>query len=487
MKKIKKTITEKGYTIKRKKEKRENPNKQFIKNGWNYIYAQGAPTQRGFTIGLASAAQFKKIQEMLRYIVPEDTGQTWDFFVEAGKTYLKPTIISKFHEFYEEMQGMVDGCKAGGTPTNIDEIIAWNNLYTLMDSWYPNFENGANSGSREGGTKRKGQQDHCSAFIAVGDYTDDGKIVMTHNSFTNFIDGQYFNVILDLVPIKGHRILMQTMPCYIWSGSDFFLTDAGIMGSETTIGGFLPFENNYPISCRIRKAMQYGNSLDDYVATLLDGNSGDYANSWLFGDTNTNEIMVLELGLKYHDVKRTNNGYFIGCNVAFNPQIRNLECTDTGYCDIRRHQGSRQVRLNDLVVSEKGKINVEVAKKIIADHYDVYLEKNNPCSRTVCSHYELDDRAFMSDPSRPKPYSPRGAVDGAIIDTTMAKHGGFLMKYGSSCEIGFSVESFADKHRQWAHLAPYLMNRPVRPWTQFYMSNRNGVNKKKKSIKNKLK
>jgi hypothetical protein len=68
---------------------------------------------------------------------------------------------------------------------------------------------------------------------------------------------------------------MQTSPCWIWSGTDFFITSKGIIGTETTIGGFIAYENNYPIGYRIRQAMQYGNNLDDYINILLDGNSGD--------------------------------------------------------------------------------------------------------------------------------------------------------------------------------------------------------------------
>ena len=293
-----------------------------------------------------------------------------------------------------------------------------NNSITLLGYWRPPAD------EREEGSvssKEGGAVDHCSAFIANGDYTTDGKIVCAHNSFISFVDGQYYNVILDIHPSKGHRIIMQAMPCFVWSSSDFFITSKGIIGTETTIGGFNKYQNNLPIFCRIRQAMQYGDTLDDYVDILLHGNCGDYACSWMFGDTNTNEIMVFELGLKYHDIKRTKNGYYFGCNVAFDPRIRNLECTNSGYCDIRRHQGSRQVRLPDMIDMHKGKINLEVAKMIISDHFDVYLGKENPCSRTICSHYELDQREFMSQADRPKPFQPRGAVDGAVVDTEMAK------------------------------------------------------------------
>jgi hypothetical protein len=275
------------------------------------------------------------------------------------------------------------------------------------------------------------------------------------------------NVILDLNPTKGHRFVMQCCPCWIWSGTDFFVTSAGIIGTETTIGGFHAYENNYPIAFRIRKAMQYGDTMDDYVKILLDGNSGDYANSWLFGDTKTNEILRIELGLKYYNVERTKNGFFIGFNAAYDPQIRNKECSDTGFDDTRRHQGARRVRLADLMDEHKGKLNINLAMKLIADHHDVYLDKENPCSRTVCSHYELDAREYMSDPTRPKPHQPRGALDGCAGDSKLTENMAFMGRFGSSCGTPFIVNDFCNKRRQWNYLKPFLHDRPTQPWTLF--------------------
>ncbi len=462
-------------------EKAQKNGYSYELNGWTYISIWGGPRERGFSYGFYSAKEFKQAQKMLEFNVMESTGHPWSYFVDIAKNEFAPGIKTNFPEFMEEMEGIAEGCIAAGVDTSIDEIVAWNNYITILECWYPNSTSGfkmLSSTSKEGGCGngmcgggggegRKGASDRCSAFIANGDYTADGKIVVAHNSFVEFIDGQYFKVILDIKPSEGHHFMMQTEACSIWSGTDFFVTDCGIIGTETTIGGFLPYEKNDPISCRIRKAMQYGNTMDEYVDILLNGNSGDYANAWLFGDIRTNEIMRLELGLKYWDVKKTSNGYFYGANFAFSPQIRNFECANTGFRDIRRHQGSRQVRIPDLVEENKGQINLEVAKRIIGDHYDVYLNKENPCSRTVCSHYELDGREFMSDPSRPKPFTPRGVVDGAVADAECIKNMSFVMKWGSSCSIPFDAKSFCNLHRQWADYEPYLMDRPVQPWTHF--------------------
>jgi hypothetical protein len=450
-------------------------------NGWLYVSIKGSPKERGYAYGKLIASEMKKVKKILDFLIYNDFGIKWEFFIEAAKKYFTPKIKEHFLEFYEEMVGFSEGTTSAGTPMSIDEVVAWNNYFTLTESWFANMpaeESIAVKGdvvsniaaSREGGAAER-----CSAFIANGDWTSDGKIVVAHNNFSNFIDGQLARVVVDLKPDKGNRILMMGFPGWIWSGTDFFVTSKGIIGTETTIGGFISYQNNIPISCRIRNAMQYGDTLDDYVKMLLDGNSGDYANSWLFGDTKTNEIMRIELGLRFHNVERTKNGYFIGFNAPYDPRIRNLECVNTGFDDIRRHQGARRVRLADLMDENKGKLNIEIAQKIIGDHYDVYLHKENPCSRTICSHYEMDAREYMSDPTRPKPYQPRGALDGNVCDTALAQKMSFSLRWGNSCGIPFNKSSFCSEHREWEYLKDYLEDRPQQPWTTFTITNHSKV------------
>ena len=312
-----------------------------------------------------------------------------------------------------------------------------------------------------------GARDRCTGFIAVGNWTKDGKIVCGHNTFDQFLDSQFCNVILEIQPEKGNTIIMQTAPGSIASGTDYYVTSAGIICTETTLGGFSKFRLRDPICCRSRKAMQYGKTLDECKDILIEANSGDYANSWLLGDTRTNTIMRIELGLDYINVEKKKNGYFIGYNVPTDPRIRNLESSNTGYYDVRRHSGARRVRLTQLMKQYKGKLDIEIGKKILADHYDVYLNRINPCSRTCCSHYNLDNRAFMSDPSRPLPFQPHGALDGVVTDTKLAKNMSLVGRWGSSCGIPFNAKEFCDLHIQWANQEPYLKDRPQVPWTVF--------------------
>ena len=429
-------------------------------NGWVYLHIEGEPYERGFQHGFLAAPELAEAMRSLNHLVYQQTGKPWGFFTDAAQKLWTKYIDE---EFKAEIKGIADGATAAGVKMTWPDVLAWNGLEELTDYWWPNAM-----------VKDKylpriaAPDDHCSAFIATGSATAEGKVVMAHNSWNNFEWGQFANLILDIVPKKGQRIFMQSQPGYIHSMADFFVTGAGIMGTETTIGGFSLYdENEAPEFYRVRKAMQYAASLDQFVDLMKKQNNGGYANSWLLADLNSGEIMRFELGLRFTNVERKKNGYFIGFNAPLDPRIRNLECANTGFADIRRHQGGRQVRLTQLMRQYQGKIDVDVAKRVLADHYDVYLKKINPCSRTVDGHYELDDRAFMSDPSRPKPFQPRGAVDGKVMDSDLARNMSFWARWGNSSGLAFDADKFFAEHIQWEHLKGYVKSRPSQPWTLF--------------------
>ena len=329
--------------------------------------------------------------------------------------------------------------------------------------------------------------DKCSAFMAVGaNHTKDGQIVCAHITFDDFMSGQFDNIILNLQTAPSETpsavsvsadMLMQTFPGGIFSSTDFFMTTHGFIGTETTIGGFDSFELKAPICFRARKAMQYGKTLEDYETFLCENNSGDYANTWYIGkvkktetDTTKEEIMRLELGRRFVKKEVITDGYFIGFNACYDPRIRNIECSNDGFYDSRRHQGSRRIRLEEIMRQcKEGKIKIDedMAIKIISDHKDVYLDKeSNPCSRTICAHYDEDKREYMSDPSRPKPNQPRGAVDAKVGSSKLFKNNRFLAIWGRACGAPFNAKEFCGKHIQWADQEKYLEDRPTMSWVE---------------------
>lgn len=427
---------------------------RFTQNGWIYVHIEGEPYERGVQHGYLLVAELEDLLRTLQYICYWNTGKHWDFFVEAATRMFVPHLEP---EYLAEIKGIADGAKAAGVDISWEDILTWNGYSELAGYWWPNEKAG-----------KYAHNDHegCSAFIATGSATADGKIVMAHNTWNVYELGQFCNVILDIEPANGHRMFMQSGPGYIHSKTDFALTAAGIVLTETTIGGFGQFDPaGAPAFLRVRRAMQYSDTLDQFVGTMLKDNNGGYANSWLLGDINTGEIMRFELGMKKHSVERTTDGYFIGFNAATDIEIRRLECSDAGYEDIRTPVGARRVRLTQLMGEYAGKIDVDVAEQIMADHYDVYLQQeNHPGSRTIDGHYELDRFEYL--PSR-LPFRPMGSLDGKVVDGSLAEQLSFWARWGNSSGIPFDAGAFLAEHIQWSELDGYLKDRPTQPWTLF--------------------
>ena len=426
---------------------------RFDVNGWVYLHIEGEPYERGYQHGYLMAPELSEILHNYKELTYLNTGKEWDFFVQNAVEQFAHRIDT---EYLDEIKGIAAGAQEAGTDVSWEEILTWNGYEELVGYWWPN---------ELAGKYDHETHDHCSAFLATGSATKDGKIVMAHNSWDLFYHGQFFNVILDLQPSEGHRMFMQSSPGYIASFTDFFVTDAGIMGTETTIGGYSEYEpDEDPEFFRVRKAMQYSETLDEFVNLMEKKNNGGYANSWLLADTNTGEIMRLELGLQYQSVDRTKDGYFVGYNAPVDPRIRNLETSGSGYSDIRTAAGARRVRLTQLMEENYGEIDAELGKQILADHYDVYLQKENPGSRTVEGHYELDAFEYWS---ARQPYTPHGAVDGKVMDSDMAENLSFWARWGSSSGMAFDAQSFFVEHPQWSQLKDYIKDRPSEPWTLF--------------------
>ncbi|MDR0888359.1 MAG: C45 family autoproteolytic acyltransferase/hydrolase [Coriobacteriales bacterium] len=441
-------------------------------DGWNFAHIEGDPYERGYQHGWLLSAEIKDSIEVEKKTDFIDYGIEWDYLKEFVDTKWAPKLDD---EWIRELKGIVDGTNArAATAYDVSDMLVHNGNMELTDYWWPSFVDDYYANGINGTVASKlmqnepdtGADDRCSAFIATGSYTSDNKIVLAHNSFAPFEVSNFLNVCLDVVPTNGQHFIMQAQPGLIHSMSDMY-ESASLMVSETTIGGFWPYDpDGMPEFARIRKAIQYASTIDEFEAIMLDGNNGGYANTWLIGELGSNEIARFELGLKFWKLDRTKDGYYAGFNAPEDPLVRNLECKNSGYADIRRHQGARQVRIPQLIEANKGGIDADVAKAILADHYDVYLQKDNPCSRTVCGHYELDAREFMSMTGRPIPYQPRGAVDGVVGTSDSAREFKLFGRWCSSCGAGFNANKFLQAHPQYTYLKDVLRDRPSMPWTE---------------------
>jgi hypothetical protein len=364
-------------------------------------------------------------------------------------------------EYKHELNGIAKGLQAKNLNYDSLDLTAYNALEELAYYYVPTLDNLTAQGS--GNNKAPG---NCSAFIATGSYTRDGKIVMGHNNWASYIMGQHWNVIADIVPEKGHHMLMDCMPGFIHSGDDFVISESGILITETTITQFNHFDSTgVPEFMRARKAAQYSNSIDDVIKIFVTGNNGGYANDWLIGDTKTNEVAKLELGLKDYRVWRSKDTAMIGSNFPSDPTLIKEETT-FNVNDSTSSPNARKKRMNQLVLIDmKGKLDVENGMKIEADHVDALEGKtmNNRC--VICGHVDEDAKG-CEEWSLP-PYYPMGAVQGKVTSSDLARKMQFWAHMGHPCGEDFIGDKFYKLHPEYAWQNKYLNNMLAYPWTLF--------------------
>jgi hypothetical protein len=423
------------------------------KCGWIYLHIEGQPRERGFQHGYLLADEIRDEIRLTNIIWHYHSGMDWPWLVKQAKKVLGPKVD---REDREEIDGMVEGLKAAGVNTTREEMITLNAIIELTDSWWPDEKKKLQQKSKEE------PRDACSSFIAVGTMTKDGGVVLGHNTMGGYLD-PFSNLILDIKPAKGHRILMQSTPGWIHSGTDFFITDAGLVGSETTISGIQGLDaKKIPEFVRMRRAMQDASSLDEWCKVMRKGNNGGYANAWLIGDVNTKEIARLELGFKHDCLEKKTDGYFVGSNVAEDLKILRFE-TDEKELDIRQSDVARRVRWKQLMKQYTGQIDLQKAKEFEADHFDTFLQKERPGYRTLCMHNDIEAQATAEG----TPFKPSGTYDAKVVDTEMARRMSFAARWGSACGTAFDADKFLEAHPQFDWMRGNLKSRPSQPWAVF--------------------
>jgi hypothetical protein len=423
-------------------------------NGWTFVHLEGSPADIGFQHGYLLAKEIANLQQVEARLLAHDTGKDWTFFRDASRTVLWPHLDE---EYRAEMQGIADGVKAQGGSLDVWDIVAMN--ASLEWSYYTDELKRAATGKIA-----TVNAEHCSAFVATGSYTKDGKIVIAHNNWTDYLDGERWTVVFDIQPIHGYRFIMDGLPGYIDSADDFGINSAGMMITETTIGNFHGFDPNGVAEFdRARKAMQYSNSIDDFTRIMKNGNNGGYANTWLIGDRKTNEIARLELGLKVVTLERTKDGYFVGSNFDINPKMI-AEETSYNVKDMSTSSNARHVRWDQLMAENKGQIDVAKAESFLGDHYDSYEKKIDPDERSLDGHIDLSPRGIKG---WQKPYAPAGAVENKVSDSDMAKNLSFAAYAGHACGMDFKANAELKAHPEFDWQAPLLTDMNAGGWKVF--------------------
>jgi len=431
----------------------------FERGGWTYVHLQGTPEQIGYQHGYLLAPQIEDAWKVFKLEDEHSTKRDWQFFRDAAKNMFWPQIDP---EYQAELKGIADGVQAKGVKLDVWDIVAINGTMELSEyyvPWLDKQQHALNAPSIHA-------PGNCSAFIATGSYTKDGKIVIAHNNWSSYAEGERWTIIFDIQPAKGHRILMDGVPGMITTNDDFGINDAGIMMTETTISEFIGWDSKgTPEFMRARKALQYAESVDDFVATMLEGNNGGYANDWLIGDRKTGEVAYLELGLKHTPVWKTKDGYFVSANFPRDPGLIKDETEGFDVHDRSSSPNARHVRWEQAMKANKGKIDVAMAEQFLSDHADSYLHKQLPDQRTLCGHVDTVKAGI------PQwgwgAYYPGGAVQGKATDSDMTSKMSFVAHAGHPCGDDFLAKPFLAAHPEYSWMAPVLRDMKSGPWTTF--------------------
>ena len=427
-----------------------------VRNGWIQVHLEGKPGEIGFQHGALLAAEIKDTFQAVSWEMVHEEKKDWAFFRKTAEQVFWPRVEP---EYREELNGIVEGLRYQGVKLDIWDVVALNAWLELpyYDKWYDKSAGTATNGAGPG--------DHCSAFVATGSYTRDRRVVMAHNNWTSYSSGERWNIVFDITPAQGSRILMDGMPGLIHSGDDFGINAAGMMITETTIGGnFSGFDlNGIPEFVRARKAMQYASSIDDFARIMKDGNNGGYANNWLIADRKTNEVASLELGLKNVALERTKDGFFVGSNFPNDAKLMKEE-TEFDPKDKGRSENARHARWLTLMEQHKGKIDTAAAEKFLGDHFDTFAGKEEASERTLCGHIDLSPRGMGTWQA---PYAPAGAVQNKVADAASAEKMSLTALLGHACGRNFQAADHLAKHPEFAWQQDILRDMNSRGWTKF--------------------
>ncbi len=348
---------------------------RYPQDGWIVLHIEGEPYARGYQHGKLLASEISDyIQALSAKRSSKAPAEAWS----AARLAVNALFLRRYDpEYLEEMKGIADGAAASGIKVD-GRVIDLLDVAVINSEIELAFLDAALEATATGVEGKVFEEPiktdpavpgppHCSAFAAVGPATADGKIVFGHITMFSLAMVPHFNIWLDVKASKGHRVFMQTYPGGIQSGMDYYFNDNGMIVCETTIRQTKFDVEGKPLATRIRKALQYANSIDDAASLLETANNGLYTNEWLLADTKTNEIAMFDLGTHKSKLWRSSKkewfggteGFYWGCNNPKELEVR-LE-TVASLADrpanVVFHPSERDRKWIELYQANRGKID----------------------------------------------------------------------------------------------------------------------------------
>ncbi len=403
--------------------------------GWIYLYIEGEPYERGLQHGyllsneivdmitrwsnmIHNQPTIKKLNKFISEERYDKISETWWNFCKKQSYNFYKDKYEDYPEYKKEFQGIAEGVKKRGgkifgRDVTYQDILACNEMYELLSKitqkklrWglHPIltlFKNLKEIEPTLGETSifdflnnfySESGNHKCNGFIAAGDATPKDEMVISNSMWStdkalmwwwSYYITFRWSIILDINPSNGNRIIMASAPGYIWSDHDYYQNDRGIVLLETTCSQGLWDNKGLPLAIRARRAMQYGNSVDDVMKILKYRNDGAMNAVWLIGDAKTNEIVRFEIGYRNSWYNKTSDGFYWSANNPFNTLVRieKFKIKDSlksiinfilfksnsyVYITLRYFPSKRDIKYEELGMKYYGNIDIDIVKSIMS-------------------------------------------------------------------------------------------------------------------------
>ena len=188
----------------------------FERGGWVYVHLEGDPATIGFQHGYMLAKEIQDAFPAVQAGMVHSTQRDWAFFPPSRPRNALAQNRSRISAGTPGHRGRPERAHRFRSSTS---TTSWPSIPSKK---FPTI-------TFLGSTKKKNSRalpiskspGNCSAFVATGSWTKDGQIVIAHNNWTSYMNGERWRIIFDIQPAHGYRILMDGFPGVIASDDDF--------------------------------------------------------------------------------------------------------------------------------------------------------------------------------------------------------------------------------------------------------------------------
>jgi len=184
---------------------------RYNTHGWIYLYIEGNAYERGYQHGYLLADEIIDYIQRWIHIFPQK--QSW----KIQRFNANRFFWNKYpKEYQNEIKGIADGCadrggKIFGKPVTYKDILTLNEMYEMLtrfrnyndkplrfkNNWFLNHVIGSIINFLKNKTPDlflETKHHKCSAFIATGDATIDGRIVASHNTMGQAFENYWWQM-----------------------------------------------------------------------------------------------------------------------------------------------------------------------------------------------------------------------------------------------------------------------------------------------------